>query len=108
MIPTILADTASTLWVCEDCYAAHAGILDEWEADGYRPDREPLALIPDAVHMSAGMMFSEHAEDCANRIADEWVEECSCEQITFSRSSCEGCGSILAGSREAVTTFEVR
>lgn len=94
--------TASTHWVCVDCYETHHGVREDWREP---PDREPLNLIPEDAEVTAGLLWEEHDEDCPNRKAREWVEECECEHVTFSWSSCEGCGSTLGGAREALTVW---
>lgn len=100
------ADTreAYTVWVCVDCYLTHHGVRE----DNTPPDREPLALIPAAADVFSGMAWDEH--DCVNAVdIDPWrgPVECECERQTFSRSVCGGCGSTLAGEREALTVSEV-
>jgi len=97
-MPELLHE-ARTLWVCIDCYLVHHG-YDEHEL-GHAPDREPLSLIDDGVEVHSGMALEEHDEDCRNAGAP--VEDCQCGRITFSRTACQGCGSRLAGAREALT-----
>jgi hypothetical protein len=103
MSPTTTRGT--TYWVCIDCYYAHHGVAG-YEADDreYVPDREPLSLIPEGSIVLTGLMWHEHSEECANHRT--WPnEECECERTTFSKSSCDGCGSTLAGARESLTVF---
>lgn len=76
---------STTIWVCVDCYLAHHGLLDE----SATPDREPLKLISDGDRLYSGIAFGEGSEQC--------------EQITFTWSACEGCGSTLGGERYAMT-----
>lgn len=90
-------------WVCTDCYFCHHGTSEEERGEAY--PENVLSLIPEDAEVTAGMMWEEHAEDCPNRIAGENVDECECEQITFTWSSCEGCGSALGGSRDALTVW---
>ncbi len=96
------------LWVCQDYYLSHHG-YDEHEL-GYTPDREPLSLITDDVEITAGLPADEHADDCPVWLGDPNRpdvpidgEECDCERLSFTWSSCDGCGSTLGGSREALT-----
>lgn len=108
---------ASTAWVCTACYEAHHGIGEEWTGETLHPHPdaafyvepytppEPLCLIDEADDVTAGIMREEHAEDCFNRTDTHGDYECECEQITFSKSSCDGCGSHLAGAREALTIW---
>lgn len=103
----MMTKTPSTYWVCEDCVSADAGIMDEWQADGYTPDRDPLSLIPAAAEVTAGLVWEEH--ECGlegTPYAHEVSAECGCERREFSWSRCDGCGSMLGGSREALTVWE--
>lgn len=89
---------ATLLWVCEDCLLAHEG-YDEHEL-GRSFEREPLNLIPNDVEATTGMLQEEHeGEDCGPDV------ECSCEEVSFSWRSCEGCGSPLGGTRHALTIW---
>lgn len=92
----------TTYWVCLDCYFTHHGVRE----DETPPDCEPLSLIPEKAKVTAGLLLKEHAEDCPNRLAGCWDDvECDCERMTFTWSSCDGCGSHLGGSREALTVW---
>lgn len=92
-----------TYWVCEDCYLTHAG-YDEHEL-GRTLDREPLSRIPVGAEVTAGLMADEHDGDCPN--FGEWIgAECDCEHRDFTWSDCDGCGSSLGGSRDALTVWE--
>jgi hypothetical protein len=72
--------TAESLWVCVDClYAAE---YDERNAEADRPE---LGVLP--PHLSV------HAGDA--------------EYVEFSRSSCEGCGSVLGGSRHELVLLSL-
>jgi len=113
----------TTYWVCIDCYMTHHGVaepcpcIDKGEEKCKylkdHPDCEPLSLIPAGSVVTDGLMWHEHHEQCPNHrartmfsIPEVWPnEECDCEHITFSRSSCDGCGSTLAGSRESLTVW---
>lgn len=88
----------TTYWVCVDCYETHHGVREDWRP---APDREPLNLIPEDAEVTTGLLWGEHAEDCPNRA------ECDCEHDTFSWSPCDGCGSTLGGTRDALTVWEV-
>lgn len=93
--------TASTcvLWLCVDCHLSAAG----YSADelGSAPDREPLGLLGayGMGNLMPGVLWPEHADGCARG----YVDECGCEHRPFSGSDCDGCGSQLAGSRDAWT-----
>lgn len=83
-----------TLSVCTCCLMAHA-------ADGcgdFDHDREPLSKIEPPYTVTLGMIAEEHGEHCHR-------EECECEQLGFSWSSCDGCGSPLGGDRHAMTLW---
>lgn len=103
----------SVLWVCVDCYAAANGVLEEQE--DYTPDREPLSLIDDWAQgsMFPGLPAEEHSEDCPVWLGDPSradvpvrEAECDCERISFAWAPCDGCGSTLGGSREALTVWD--
>lgn len=88
------------VWVCQDCMFAHANgeISDDRPAD--LPDVWALWASEPAGSVTMGA--SVHGDDGdADECAD--VDECECEQITFSASWCGGCGSTLAGDRYAFT-----
>jgi len=92
-----------TIWVCQDCMLHHANgecgschMDSEGTWDGH--DREPWALEPDQSKVTMGMLWSEHP--CGDD-----MDLCDCETINFSMSSCDGCGSTLAGERHAFTLW---
>jgi hypothetical protein len=89
------------LWVCIDCYYAHHGIADEIDNT---PDCEPLSLVDPADDLTSGMLAEHHG--CGRERGEE-IDECECETDSFSRSSCDGCGSHLAGTRHALTLWEL-
>jgi hypothetical protein len=114
---------SATLWVCVDCYFAHHGVLED---HGAPFDREPLGEIPADVETSAGLLLSEHEcvelecpghESLNGAHMGESVycdgtcqeplpaDECGCDEITFTHSGCEGCGSQLGGTRHALTMW---
>lgn len=97
--------TLGTIWVCQCCMLIHAN--GECCSDDVHggDSREPLSAIGDGVSVTAGMLWSEHADDCPNRAAESWVAECDCERMTFTWSGCEGCGSTLGGERHALTLW---
>jgi hypothetical protein len=107
------APETATLWVCTTCYFAyHEGDYTRKPEDESQPwglyDLADGTPTMTSRGISSGLMASEHADDCAFRTSNG-DEDCTwdgeCEQITFSRSSCEACGSHLAGTRHAMTQF---
>lgn len=93
--------THSTLWVCVGCltYAELDDLLPE-------TDRTPWGLYRGG-RAFLGLHSSEHADDCPNRdygTGADWAE-CECDRITYSRRSCDGCGSSLHGARYAYTSW---
>jgi hypothetical protein len=90
-----------TIWVCQDCMLHHANgecgscHLDEGH------DREPLSLL-DQSKIAMGMLDEKH--DCIPDWDGSRID-CGCEVINFSMSSCDGCGSTLAGERHAFTLW---
>lgn len=86
MVPTVVQ------WVCQDCFILHCN--GDISPDCPNPD--DLMTKLDGYEPSAGMLREEHG-------CDEDDEECDCETISFSWSSCDGCGSNLGGERHAMT-----
>jgi hypothetical protein len=103
---SVTVESYGTIWVCSDCELHHAN----GECGGCHTDeghdKEPLGKIEEGFHVTMGMNYEEHEEDCENHIEQEWRFECDCETNTFSRSQCEGCGSYLHGERYAMTLFK--
>lgn len=99
-----------TIWVCQDCMLHEAngecgGCHDE---DGHEGG-EPLSSIGDGFHVTMGMVYEEHSDECLLHTmgADAPGDyQCDCETNTFSTSQCEGCGSYLHGERDAMTLWE--
>lgn len=107
------APGTATLWVCTTCFFAyHEGDYNQKPDDDVQPwalyDLSDGSPTLTARGISSGLMASEHADDCAFRTSDG-QEDCTwdgeCEQITFSRSRCDACGTHLAGTRHAMTEF---
>jgi hypothetical protein len=67
-----------------------------------------LSLIDGPGELTAGLMANEHDSECPNITNGQWTGEadCECERLTFSWQRCEGCGSTLGGSREALTYWD--
>jgi hypothetical protein len=84
------------IWVCVDCMLTEAnGETTE------NPDREPWNLWKqDDAEITMGMVREEHTDGCS------FDDDCGCDQIPFSSSDCEGCGSQLAGERHAFTWWK--
>lgn len=93
-------------WVCEHCYV-HLVNGDCTEPDTCTPgsgdEHDPLHLFGD-MRVTPGMLSDQHS--CGREDGQD-VEECDCERQEFSRWQCDGCGSHLHGSREAVTGWVV-
>lgn len=91
------------IWVCQCCALIHANGEccpdDDHGGDGI----EPWSAKPDEYSVTAGLLASEHNGNCEVYKLGAWPVnyECDCERIEFSGSSCDGCGSHLAGSRYA-------
>lgn len=96
-------DYTVTLWVCQCCMLIHANgeccVSDEHGGDS----REPLSLIGEDDGLALGMGYEFHAETCTEEVRES--DGCDCERDTFSWTSCDGCGSWLAGERHAMTLF---
>jgi len=90
------------LWVCQCCALSHANgeccAEDSHGGDGIAP----WSLVDDArFSVTAGLLLDEHDQECNNRQAGEWIDDCECDTREFSWSSCDGCGSSLGGARHA-------
>jgi hypothetical protein len=94
------SDTAFTAWVCEDCYLAHAGYSPD--ETGHGSGETPLGLLETGTFVTDGMPPSDH--DCEDRwVGHRSVIDCGEEIRDFDTSTCEGCGSRVAGARHALT-----
>lgn len=120
-------------WVCEHCYVHLVnGDCTEPDTctPGSGDEHDPLHLFGD-MRVTPGMLSDQHScgRQCMCTQDDECEEhpsadaftgdsresqhhdpadhvgpdECDCERQEFSRWQCDGCGSYLHGSREAVT-----
>lgn len=98
-----VTERSSTVWVCIDCYFAHHGITEDERGEPY--PEGVLSQLDEYDDVTAGLLWTEHDSECANRLAGQWVDECSCEQIEFTWAACHGCGSRPGGSREALTVW---
>jgi hypothetical protein len=92
-----------TIWVCMCCMLTDANgeccADDSHGGDGI----EPWSDVNAQFEITMGLLAEEHHEECQVRITGGWLVdyECDCERREFSWSSCDGCGSSLAGSRYA-------
>jgi hypothetical protein len=84
--------------VCVDCMVLHAN--GEYDHDRDPSEPEPLSLIGPGYSVTMGV--SEHSEHCTEVDREEG---CDCDQLGFSWSRCEGCGSTLGGDRFALTLW---
>ena len=88
-------------WICTHCFF-HLVNGDCTDPDFCDPDdnaqdsTNPLHLFGD-MRVTPGMVRDEHSEECPSDY------ECDCETREFSRSACDGCGSVYHGERHAVT-----
>jgi hypothetical protein len=86
------------IWVCVDCMFDHHGFTEQ--DMGQAPPEGLWSNYEDQdVDITPGMLREEHEEDC------DPEDECGCEQIDFTWSACNACGSTLGGSREAFTVW---
>lgn len=86
----------SEIDVCTDCLILAANGETPHDADPNEP--APLALVTFGYYAAIG---GEHRDNCDRD--DE--TDCDCDQLGFSYSRCEGCGSGLAGDRHRMTLF---
>jgi len=95
-----------TIWVCQDCMLHHANgecgschMDDEGTWNGH--DRKPWSKT-NPVNVTMGMLDEQH--DCIPDWDGSRID-CDCGTTNFSTSSCDGCGSNLAGERHAFTLW---
>ena len=94
-------------WCCVDCLFMLANgeveSWDEWETYAWE-----LTVANRLGNVNVGL-GGKHEEGCPNidQETGEWIGEsdCDCEQLEFSWSQCDVCGSGLGGSRDAVHFF---
>lgn len=85
-------------WVCVCCFIAlvNGESCHCEDADGTQHPQGLMGEMSDC-EPTPGMLREHHAEDC------DPYGDCDCEEIPFSHSPCDGCGSRLYGERYAVT-----
>lgn len=90
-------------WVCQDCLLILANDDDSGIEDGLAHRARMARYDPHNYYLI--VIGGEHDEDCPNMRDGEWVgdTDCNCETREFSRSTCDTCGTTLAGSRHAIT-----
>ena len=85
-----------TVWVCTDCYMAHHYGEPTTTEEGL----QPMSLLVD-FEVTDGLPANLH--ECS--AAELASGDCQCGELNFSKTPCEGCGSTLAGAREALTLW---
>lgn len=94
-----MSEIICELSVCTDCMLTHANGECDPNRDPSEP--EPLSKIGEGYSVTLGV--AEHSEHCT---PEDQAEGCDCEQLGFSWSRCEGCGSFLGGDRFALTLWK--
>lgn len=97
-----MADHA-TVSICVDCLMFYANGETPEHMDESQTEEWLQALTSNYVTL--GIMWDDHDDDCPNREAEEWVDDCECENFGFSWQSCETCGSNLGGDRFGATEW---
>lgn len=95
-------------WCCTDCIMllANGETSPEWTEEEETEFLERFNRNP-AGSVTIGIVRAEHeCLDENGQTASDLGGECFCEQMSFSSSSCDVCGSTLAGDRHAVTFWE--
>jgi hypothetical protein len=90
-------------WCCVDCLMLFANGITPDEMD----ESETGAWLDAIERLTEGMYVSlgcRHDDDCTR---NHGSEDCDCDDIEFSWSSCDTCGTSLGGSRHAVTLFSI-
>lgn len=101
-----MARESWTIWVCTNCiHHAANGECGDCPRDEGHEGGEPLSLL--SIEACPGMGYEDHSEDCEvfSTKSHPVNYECDCETITFSTSSCGGCGSYYHGERHAMTEW---
>ena len=89
----------ATSWACVDCYVFMVnGDLPEDDDERAGVVRDSVASLP---LFSTGRYHG--VDGCGHDHEDDHDEMTGCETITFSRSSCDCCRSLLGGPRFAFT-----
>jgi hypothetical protein len=96
----------STIHVCVDCHTVYHHAEDNPDRPADLP--ETWSDVPaDRFDVTDGILREAHHATCSNRCPHTaGVVECDCAHDGFSSSSCDGCGSWLAGERFAYTLWE--
>lgn len=111
-----------TIWVCTCCMLSHANgkCCEDHAREASERVTEPGNFytgpiapepMPWALYAAPGAyrhvaMGGGHAEGCPNGPDGPRDTDCDCETRESSRSSCDGCGSVLHGTRHAFTVFD--
>jgi hypothetical protein len=96
------SEPRGTIWVCDCCMFCCA---NGECCDSTNHDREPLGAVTETWSVTLGMFYEEH--ECGWSVEDlRNGEECDCETVEFSWNRCEGCDSLLAGKRHALTLWD--
>jgi len=90
-----MSENTYTIWICECCLFTLAN--GECCADEH--EYEPLGGYS-AREITLGLSRDEHSEHC------DPDDDCDCEQISYSTSSCDACGDWHHGTRHAATAWE--
>ncbi len=101
----------SPQWICTHCFIhlVNGDCTDVLYAEPDSTEEQcganytiPMSEFGD-MHVTPGMLFSEHqcGKEAMQDVHPDF--ECDCETTTFSWSACDGCGINLGGERHAVT-----
>ncbi len=94
------SEVIAEISVCLTCMFIHANGEYPGDPDDIDPNEpEPWALLTDNEDPAMG---GEHNERCT---PEDREEGCDCDDLGFSWSPCEGCGSRLGGDRYRFTVF---
>ena len=97
-------------WCCVDClvWLANGEAPADMTAEQVTAWRGEIDRRNDGYDLTLGMLREDHScLDENGQTAGDLGGECECEQLSFSWSACDVCGSNLGGERAAVSWWKI-
>lgn len=91
---------------CVDClmYLANGEFNPDWTEDEIQHFLDEYNRLTEGCAVTLGMLREQHScIDEDGKIANDYGNECYCEELGFSWTGCDSCGSLLGGERFAIT-----